>query len=219
MVIKFICLFLLSFVVVSPSHAFNNNFSVFEALYLGGKNNNILSVSQDRQEAAQKFISAMGDEAVGFLSSKKLSQAQKTKSFRKLLNKNFDMNTISRFSLGRHWRVATSAQKKEYQSLVRNMVVDVYSQRFNEYQGESFEVKSSRPTGKRDYLVSSLIVPSGGSKVKVDWRVRDNNGTLKIIDVIIEGVSMTLTQRAEFSSVIQRGGGNIEALLEHLRNK
>jgi len=53
--------------------------------------------------------------------------------------------------------------------------------------------------------------------VKVDWRVRNSNGTLQIIDVVIEGVSMSLTQRSDFSSVIQRGGGNVEALLEHLR--
>ena len=78
-------------------------------------------------------------------------------------------------------------------------------------------VSGFRDDGKKDILVNSYIVPKGGSKVKVDWRVREKNGKMKIIDVIIEGVSMSLTQRSDFSSVIQRGGGKIEVLLEHLR--
>lgn len=199
------------------STAHTENLSVFRALDSNAQPSNIVSISESREEASKDFINKMGEEAIGFLGNSRLSESQKVAAFRKLLNKNFDMNTIARFSLGRNWRAATPAQKKEYQSLVQNMIVDVYSQRFSEYQGESFTVKSSRPTGKRDYLVSSLIVPNTGQKIKVDWRVRDNNGHFQIIDVIIEGVSMTLTQRAEFSSVIQRGGGDVEALLVHLK--
>ena len=71
--------------------------------------------------------------------------------------------------------------------------------------------------GKNDVLVTSYIVPDAGSKVQVDWRVRNKNGSYQIIDVIIEGVSMTMTQRSDFSSVIQRGGGDFEVLLAHLR--
>ena len=65
--------------------------------------------------------------------------------------------------------------------------------------------------------MNSSIIPNGGSKIKVDWRVREKNGQMKVIDVVIEGVSMALTQRSDFSSVIQRGGGKIDVLLEHLR--
>ena len=97
------------------------------------------------------------------------------------------------------------------------MIVRVYSSRLNEYNGEGFEVKSFRDTGKNDILVTSYIVPNGGSKVQVDWRVREKNGSMKIIDVIIEGVSMSLTQRSDFSSVIQRGGGDVDVLIQHLK--
>ncbi len=204
--------------IPQASYALTNNFSLWEAVFLGTQNNQIVKTAgETRQRAAEKFISTMGDEAIGFLSNSNLSVSQKEQEFRKLLNRNFDMDTISRFALGRNWQTASAAQKKEYQSLVNNMIVEVYSQRFNDYQGESFEVKSSQPTGKSDYLVSSVIVPEGGSKVKVDWRVRDNNGRFKIVDVIVEGVSMTLTQRSEFASVIQRGGGDVDALIAHLK--
>ncbi len=166
---------------------------------------------------AQRFVADMGDQAIGFLSQNGLSQAQKEEKFRQLLQSKFDMATIGRFALGRNWRSASESQQQEYLRLFENMIVKIYASRFNEYKGEGFEVVSAKDTGKRDSLVSTYIVPNGGSKVKVDWRVRNKDGSFKIIDVIIEGVSMSLTQRSDFASVIQRGGGNIDVLLQHLR--
>jgi phospholipid transport system substrate-binding protein len=175
-------------------------------------------ISNEVQEnSAEAFISKLGDNAISFLSNSSLSQAQKEREFRTLLTRNFDMATIGRFALGKNWRSATPAQQKEYLRLFENMVVNVYAGRFNDYQGQSFDVVSSRSSGKKDVLVTSYIIPKSGSKVQVDWRVRNKNGQNKIIDVIIEGVSMSLTQRSDFSSVIQRGGGDFNVLLAHLQ--
>ncbi len=168
---------------------------------------------------AQRFIDDMGREAVSFLADESLSQAQKEAKFRQMLRNKFDIDTIGRFVLGRNWKTATPAQRKEYLRLFENLIVEVYSARFKDYNGEDFKVASAQDTGKNDSVVSSYIVPASGSKVKVDWRVRNKNGQFKIIDVIIEGVSMSLTQRSDFSSVIQRGGGKVEALLVSLRSK
>ncbi len=177
----------------------------------------VLIAASPEGQKAQSFINDMGEDAVSFLADKSLSKKQKAAKFRKLLKTSFDMKTIARFALGRYWKTATPAQQKEYLGLFENMIVNVYSSRFNDYQGEGFEVVSNRADGKRDFLVNSFIVPNSGSKVKVDWRVREKNGSYKIIDVIIEGVSMSLTQRSDFSSVIQRGGGKIDVLLDHLK--
>ncbi len=168
-------------------------------------------------DKAKSFIDKMGKDAISFLEDESLSSVQKQAKFRVLLQKNFDMGTIGRFALGKNWRVATPAQQNEYLKLFENMIVRVYSSRFNDYNGQNFNVVSARDTGKQDFLVTSYIVPPSGSKVQVDWRVRDKNGSMKVIDVIIEGVSMSLTQRSDFSSVIQRGGGNIQVLIDHLK--
>ena len=109
-------------------------------------------------------------------------------------------------------------QKKEYLSLFKDMVIDVYSKRFEDYNGQKIEVTRSRPEGKRDVLVSSILKQDGGPDVRLDWRVRKKGSQYKVIDVIVEGVSMSLTQRSDFASVIQRGGGEVEALLVHLRS-
>ncbi len=57
----------------------------------------------------------------------------------------------------------------------------------------------------------------GTPSVRVDWRVRGDAGTYKVVDIIIEGASMVITQRDEFASVIRRSGGNLQGLLARLR--
>lgn len=168
---------------------------------------------------AQRFVDDMGQRAIEFLGDVRLTQTQKEEKFRALLRNSFDMSTIGRFALGRYWRTATSAQQKEYQRLFEDMVVDVYAARFSEYKGQALEVSETRKDGTKDSVVTSFIVPTSGSKIRVDWRVRYKKGKYKIVDVIIEGVSMSLTQRSDFSSVIQRGGGEMQALLVHLRGQ
>lgn len=169
-------------------------------------------------EGAKNFISSMGERGINFLGNSSMSQDAKRAEFRRLLNDSFDMSTIGRFSLGAHWKSATPAQQKEYQKLFNDMIVKVYSQRFSEYQGQKFDVRSARVEGK-DSLVTSYFVPSSGPQVRVDWRVRSKNGSYKVVDIIVEGVSMSQTQRADFASVIQRGGGKVDVLLDHLRKQ
>lgn len=180
-------------------------------------------VSEDSQsqitKGAENFIDSMGKRAIGFLGNSSMSKDQKAREFRTLLKESFDLTTIGRFSLGRYWNAASDSQKKEYQNLFEDLVVDVYSARFDEYQGQALEVRSSRAEGTKDAIVKSFIVDKNGTEFSVDWRVRYKDGRYKIIDVIIEGVSMSLTQRSDFSSVIQRGGGNVDVLIAHLRGQ
>lgn len=181
-----------------------------------GKNPVDANVEQNTQ-GAKHFIDSMGKRATGFLGSDTMLHAQKEAEFRKLLRDSFDMKTIGRFALGNYWKVASDSQQGEYLKLFEEMVVDVYAARFSEYNGQELDVRSAKPKGKRDTLVNSYIVDKNGKEFSVDWLVRYKNGAYKIVDVIIEGVSMSITQRSDFSSVIQRGGGNVDVLIDHLR--
>ena len=180
---------------------------------------NITSNTSHIGEGAQDFVQDMGQKAIGFLGSTEMSRDQKQAAFRNLLQNTFDMKTIGRFSLGRYWRTSTPAQRDKYQELFREMVTDVYSARFTEYKGHVFSVRKNRFDGKKDTIVTSFVVPDNGPEVQVDWRVRYKNSQYKIVDVIVEGVSMSVTQRSDFSAVIQRGGGSIDALLAYLKGE
>lgn len=174
-------------------------------------------ISASQTDGAKSFVESMAKQGIDFLANPGLSADQRKAEFKKLLQGKFDIRSIGRFALGRYWNSATDAQKKEYQSLFEKMIVDVYSRRFGDYNGQDFQVGSARPEGQADSIVTTYIVPSDGPKVTVDWRIRYKDGNYKVIDVIVEGVSMATTQRSEFASIIQRGGGQIDALLSHLR--
>lgn len=179
------------------------------------------TVADSKLTNAQDFISKLGDEAISIMEQTQMSDDARRAEFRALLNKNFDMNTIGRFTLGRYWRIASKQQQTEFQSLFKDMVLNVYSKRFSEYSGQRMAVTSARYEGKKDIMVNSHIIsPDGGQKIRVDWRVRNRGSEsrpkYKVIDVIVEGISMSLTQRSDFASIIQRNGGNIQPLLVHL---
>jgi phospholipid transport system substrate-binding protein len=173
------------------------------------------------QLGAEKFISSMAQRGIDFLSNGQQTQAQKTESFRRLLEENYDMETIGRYTLGKYWRVATPQQQAEFQKLFKSYVVGMYSQRFSDYRGQKFQIAGSHPDGDSDdTIVNSTILPAdGGQAVQVDWRVRNANGRYRVVDVIVAGVSMSLTQRSDFSSVIQQGGGDVQALIDSLKQK
>lgn len=167
-----------------------------------------------------KFIQSLGDRAIAILADKSNTPEKRSEQFRQMLRDTFDLATIGRFAIGRSWNSATPEQQKEYMSLFESLVVQTYSDRFALYTGEGFRVRSFRPEGDHDFIVNSDIThPDGSKPTTVDWRLRQKNDKLGIIDVIVEGVSMSITQRQEYSAVIQRNGGNIDALLDLMRQR
>lgn len=170
-------------------------------------------------KGAKNFVENMGERALSFLANESYSNDRKAREFKKLLEDSFDMKTIGRFAMGRHWRDASDSQKSEYLKLFEAMVVDVYTRRFDEYSGQAFRVGAARADGKRDTIVSSFITSEDGPEVQVDWRVRYKKNKYQVVDVIVEGVSMSVTQRSEFSTLIQRGGGDVDVLISHLKER
>ena len=111
-------------------------------------------------------------------------------------------------------------QKREFMKHFEDWIVTAYGARFSEYSGEQFKVVGQRPESEAITMVSSQIQrPAGGPPIRVDWRVAKSGNDLKIADVVVEGISLMVTQRQEFASVIQRNGGKLDALIRILREK
>ena len=171
-------------------------------------------------DGATKFIETLADDAVQSLTAQNLEKKERIKRFRTLLNNNFAVDAIGRWVLGRYWRKATKEEQEEYSALFEDLIVATYVNRFEEFSGETLKViKAISQNGKDAIVKSEIIRPAGQPPVRVDWRVRSPNGAYKIVDVLVEGVSMSQTQRSEFSSVIKREGGEIAGLLTALRQK
>lgn len=172
------------------------------------------------ETTAQTFIEGLSEEAVKALTADGVSREDRIVRFTELLNHNFDVETIGKWVLGRYWRTASDAEKAEYLKLFEQYVVITYVERFNQYSGEKLKViKSVSEPGEDSLVYSEIQRPTGGEPIRVDWRVRAEADIYKIIDVYVEGISMSQTQRKEFSSVIRSNGGTVEGLLTALRTQ
>ena len=177
------------------------------------------------------FIQAFGDGAIDVIKEPESGPARRKRHVRELLSEYFDLDTIGRFVLGRHWRAATPAQRREYATLFRTFIPETYAVRFEALRetifarsgddaGRVFEalrvrIIQVRRVNERDSLVTTEIGLPGRAPLHVAYRVRAGNGALKIVDVIAEGLSLLITRRSEFAAVVKRHG--IEGLLAMLR--
>ena len=167
---------------------------------------------------ASVFMNKLWDQTVEVL-SKKSPSAERLARFRQLFQADFDVPGIARFVLGRYWRSASEQEQQEYLKLFEDYVVFVYGTRLSSFNGETFKVRGSRADDSGTIVSTDIISPKGEAPIKVDWRLITDHGSFKINDVIIEGISMLVTQRSEFASVIQRHGGQVGELLTMMRER
>jgi phospholipid transport system substrate-binding protein len=189
---------------------------VLGALVVGA----VLAAAPPRAAMAQDaraFVGTLGQQAIQVLGPS-VAPAQRVARFRELFHNDFDVPGIGQFVLGRYWRTASPQEQQEFLGLFQEYIVRAYSARLAEYGGEPFRVTGSRPNGE-ETVVNSEIVRGNGSPIMVDWYLIGRPGQFKITDVYVGGVSMKVTQRDEFGSVIQRNGGRVGALITQLQQK
>ena len=166
------------------------------------------------------YVMEMTTNAINTLTNKSISQNEKESQFGKLFDKNFDVPSISRFVLGKYWKQASLDQKKKFIKSFRNYVVKTYSSRFNEYSGEKLKlVNYENEKNPKIFLVHTILERQNAPVIKVDWRIGKKKNRFVILDIIIEGISLAITQRSEFVSVIDQNEGNIDQLISLLKEK
>jgi phospholipid transport system substrate-binding protein len=180
--------------------------------------------AQDFMSAKEpdQFIDQLGRAAIQYLTDKSISSEERRRRFRDLMHKAFNVPGIGRFVLGRYWNEATEQERQEYMSLFEELVVRTYADRFSEYSGEKFTIgKVQRDAERPNYAtVFTTIYRPNGQMVRVDWRVRqEQDQSWRVVDMVVEGVSMSVTQRSEFASVIESKGGTVKGLIDTLRQK
>ena len=170
-------------------------------------------------DSAENFVRGLADDVIFILRDTTITEDQFIAEFRSFIELGFDVPIVGRFALGPYWRTASEEQRQEYLTVFTDYIVNTYATRFRQYSGESFEVGGTREINDSETIVTSTIIRPKKEDISVDWHVRDNNGTYKIIDILFEGLRLGLSLRDEFSSVIRAGGGNLQVLIDDLRNR
>jgi phospholipid transport system substrate-binding protein len=167
---------------------------------------------------ALAFMNQLWSRAVELLNNKTDPTIRQAR-FRQLFHDDFDGIGIARFVLGRYWRSARADEQQEFVKLFEDYIAFVYTARLANFGGETFKTRGSRSDGDGVIVSTDVISPDSISPLRIDWRLVNDNGRYKINDVIVEGVSMAVTQRSEFASIIQRNGGQLGGLIAMMREK
>ncbi len=141
-----------------------------------------------------------------------------------LIESETNLSLLARMTLGRHWRRASIEQRKVFVDVFRRYLLQSFTSRLRRYAGaglgtvhDRVTILATKKAGKSDVVVRSLIKPPSGAPLEVDWRLRSRDGRFFIIDLVVEGVSLLITQRSEFGSVVERIG--IDGLIGELKTR
>ncbi len=167
----------------------------------------------DRVVSSQQLVENLYSELVA-TSLKELTTDQQQGELKKLFQKYVDVAIIARAVLGKGWRAANSDQRKRFIYAFETYVSNKYGRQFSEFKGTKLEIVKSRDTlTKAGVLVSTEVVVPGNTPLKVVWQVSDGSGSLKLVDLRVEGISMLSTERQEFRSKLKKFNGSIDDLI------
>ncbi|MEK0084790.1 MlaC/ttg2D family ABC transporter substrate-binding protein [Benzoatithermus flavus] len=176
------------------------------------------SVEAAPAEAPETFVQSFAANVLTVLRDRARPLEERVHKVDALVSGGVDLDRVARLALGRYWRSAAESERREFAALFKAAMLASYSRRFDAYADRRLRVAGATPAGESDAMVESYL-EGGGSPVRLDWRLTPAGGSWRILDVVVEGVSLLVTYRNEFAAVIERGGGKVSALLAELRGR
>jgi phospholipid transport system substrate-binding protein len=167
------------------------------------------------------FVAEVGHQAMQILKDAQLSPTIRRREFATLVERNFDLPAIARFTLGFYWRLATPLQRRQFLGALDGYLVHVYwspLQRVQRYHEVRLAVVGERPLGAGNTRVATQLRWAGGQRpVKLDWAVTEQGSGYKIIDLSIDNVNQTLVEKSQFGDLLARTGGSLPALIASMK--
>ena len=163
------------------------------------------------------FIDKLADKILQDVVSADKTQTEKETLFRQAFVEAVDLKSVGQFVLGTAWKKASEEEKNNFLNAFTDLTVKTWGERFNLYTGQEIIFEGSRNAERKQIYVDSVIQDK--EPVEVIWRLRPYQDTYKIVDIIVEGVSMVSTYRNDYRSFLQQNGNSVSALTQELIRK
>ena len=169
---------------------------------------------------AERFVRGFVAQVGGLLTQASAGEATDDHRVRQVLTAGFDVKTMSKFVLDDHWGAASQAERNEFGALFQRFLLDTYVDQLGKLSGGRFDVVAARPRGSKGYQVRSTMSGAGGApRFHVEWRLWHAEPGWRIVDVMVQGVSLLKTYRSQFTHLIGQNGGDVGGLLVALRKR
>jgi phospholipid transport system substrate-binding protein len=167
---------------------------------------------------AAALVETLAAELTRLVNSGK-SEKQIYAGFENILARYADMPAVGGSVLGPPWRAASAGQKQQFIAAFQSYLARKYGAQFREYQSAKIAVKGTKDGGKAGVLVQTTVVRPGQEDIAVDWQVSDRSGAPKVVNLVIEGVSMLANERAEIGAMLEASRGDLDGLIGELRGR
>ena len=151
--------------------------------------------------------------------------ARKHSMLDKMFEEYIDLEYISKFVMGKHWRSMTDEEKSIYQELFHRYALSTYKTFPLSFNGNiSFkvgEVSINKDRATVDVHISITAPNSQGSgqNVTVVFMLKHNGDKgLQIIDLKLADASLILSYRSKFYEMMDNLDGQVEWFLEDLES-
>lgn len=171
----------------------------------------------DQSDQVKEFVDKIGKKIVAIANEKATSEEKKKTKIIAIIDQSIDSDWIAHFVLGKNYKTANDKERERFTKLYRDFMINTYGPKFKNYDGRKFTVnevteQSGFYVAKAEFLPRDSNVP-----ISVDFRVKERNGKLVILDFIAEGISLIETQRSEFNSAISQDG--MDKFLDNLASR
>lgn len=172
-------------------------------------------------DSPRAFVADLGKRTISYLADKASPFKSRRDRLRSLLREGFAVERIGRFVLGKYRRLSDPQVVDEFVTVFEDYIVNFYAAQFSRYSGEKLAVQKvlKKPRARDSMVVTHILTGDGREPLRVDFQVRNVGDMFKIMDVRVEGISMVLAQRDEFTTFIRNNGGKIETLTAALRQR
>ena len=167
--------------------------------------------------APDRFVAGLADRVLTTLADRSEPVEQRLRRVDALVAESFDLARIARIALGRYWRTASETERHEFALLFKAYVLNSYGRRFNAYAQRRLRVAGARPVDGG--MAVESYVEGGDTPIRLDWRLSRSDQGWRVLDVAVEGVSLLVTYRNEFATIIERSGGRLTGLVDELRHR
>jgi len=173
------------------------------------------------QQSPSQVVDGLANRVLPILRDKSLTADQKREQIEQIAYQSMDFDTLSKLVLARNWPKFSPAQQAEFVQQFRRHLSVTYGKNIESYNNETVKILGERPETQGDVTVLTKILRGGsGADVVVDYRLRQRDGQWKIIDVIVEGVSLVSNFRSQFQGIVANGGPDrLLALLKEKNEK
>jgi phospholipid transport system substrate-binding protein len=168
-------------------------------------------------DSARALIEQNVAQVLGVLRDQSRTAAQRRLELEKIAHACFDFRTMAQLVLAHDWKRLDAAKRDEFVDQFITYLANDYGARLERYHQEDVKVMGEEPKPHGDVEVRTKIVGGQNDGALVDYRMRNGKDGWRIIDVVIEGISLVANFRDQFREVISRGGP--EALLQKLKEK